>query len=307
MQRWNLLVCGSIPPPASNKDMIYLIINADDLGLNPTVNAEINNALKNHYISSSTILANSNYWNEIHTVVDGNPQASFGVHLNLTQGRALTDSPIFRKLNIVDDNNYFTMKIRETKVFSNDLLEAVYNEWNAQVNKVINIEGIRASHFDGHHHIHAVYAFRGILLKLLNKYGIDKTRNRYNIPMRSPKKLLVNCVGALTSIFPAYTVVDRVQNRSKAFKVIYSYIENAEWQNYFKNNNIKVTHYFDAYEHQVEQINAGILIPNGVFFELMCHPGHPNYAKEYEMIKNNSINLGIVDIELISYNDYDKR
>ena len=92
--------------------MIRIIINADDLGKDSQVNDKISEALQNGYITSSTIMANTELWDEVHKIVDANPKASFGVHLNLTEGKALTKQPVFVERGVVDDNNCFTKKIR---------------------------------------------------------------------------------------------------------------------------------------------------------------------------------------------------
>lgn len=107
---------------------LRIIINADDLGRNHQVNSAISEALSLQLITSSTIMANSTTWEEIHGIVSKNPQASFGVHLNLTEGKAMTSSDVFHKLDVVDANNCFTKKIREIKRPSRELLDAVYNE-----------------------------------------------------------------------------------------------------------------------------------------------------------------------------------
>lgn len=91
---------------------VSIIINADDLGKNHIVNEAIREALSLGVISSSTIMANSSSWEEVHAIVDENPQASFGVHLNLTEGKALTASSVFHQMNIVDNDNCFTKRIR---------------------------------------------------------------------------------------------------------------------------------------------------------------------------------------------------
>ncbi|MGM9859816.1 MAG: ChbG/HpnK family deacetylase, partial [Muribaculaceae bacterium] len=169
--------------------MIKVIINADDLGKSSEVNKAIGNALDHRLITSSTILANSITWEEVHAIVDRNPQASFGVHLNLTEGRALTSNPTLKVAGIVDENNVFTKNVRNLPFYSNDLLEAIKNEWDAQLDKVINIERIHATHIDGHHHIHTFFPFRFILIELLRKYELTKVRNRYNFPNGKVKNL----------------------------------------------------------------------------------------------------------------------
>lgn len=89
---------------------VNIIINADDLGKNPTVNNAIKEAIDGQYITSSSILANSNYWDEIHKIVEDGSNASFGVHLNLTEGPALTRSDALINAGIVSDDNVLPMR-----------------------------------------------------------------------------------------------------------------------------------------------------------------------------------------------------
>ena len=37
--------------------------------------------------------------------------------------------------------------------------------------------------------------------------------------------------------------------------------------------------------------------------ELMCHPGHPNYNKEYKLIKAHNIEKYVANSNLISYKE----
>ena len=97
---------------------VSIIINADDLGKSHIVNKAISEALSLRVITSSTIMANSSTWEEVHAIVKENTQASFGVHLNLTEGKALTDSMVFRQMNIVDnEKTVYLLKIRKRKIY----------------------------------------------------------------------------------------------------------------------------------------------------------------------------------------------
>ena len=171
--------------------MINVIINADDLGKSSEVNSEIDYALSKGYISSSTILANTSHWPEIHRIVDSHPQASFGIHLNLSEGKALTNSEILKKYGIVDSRNIFTGNILQTlnsdKV-EEDLREAIYDEWDAQLDLLINVERIRITHLDGHHHVHRY--------PLLQPYGKDR-KLRYQYHRRNQLPVIIQEIGEI--------------------------------------------------------------------------------------------------------------
>lgn len=279
--------------------MMKVIINADDLGKNHEVNMAILDALRSKSITSSTIMANSNYWDEIHQIVNENPNASFGVHLNLTEGKCCSDGGIFRKYNVVNSNNEFTKEIRNIKIFNSDLLKAVEEEWDAQINKIVNVESIRISHFDGHHHIHADYPFYFILLRLAEKYNIESVRNRYLYPTQK-KSIIVQLIKRMLSLIWIQRLFKvLIQKEYFLSRVVFS-IESIIWRKKICRKLI-LTDYFDSYEHFLSQIEKGYPIKKNCVIELMCHPGHPNYLEEYRLIQENTLQRACPKIQFISY------
>lgn len=277
--------------------MIRIIINADDLGKDSQVNDKISEALQNGYITSSTIMANTELWDEVHKIVDANSKASFGVHLNLTEGKALTIQSVFVERGIVDKNNCFTKKIREVNLDDAELQKAVRQEWDAQIKKVVEEQGIAITHLDGHHHIHTQYAFREILSFLAEKWHIKYVRSRYVYPQKRLGNIMRNLV---SSVFPSfwYNLTDSKNNR--LFSIIHSYAETELWRRYMSQQCI-MTDYFDSYEHFYHQLTSGCKVTDGKVVELMCHPGHQLYSKEYEMIESKALSHVKYDVEYISY------
>lgn len=267
--------------------MIRVIINADDLGKSSEVNEAIGNALEDGAITSSTIMANSTTWDQVHKIIERNPQASFGIHLNLTEGCALTSNPILKNAGVVDENNVFTKNVRKLPHYSDKLLEAIKDEWDAQLDKVINIEGINVSHIDGHHHIHTFYPFRYILIELICKYGITKVRNRYNYPNSRVKGLANTAFSALSASDLIFNYFERRNNSNRLFSSVYSSMENARWRKLL-GKYATMTEYFDSYEHFCQVIQT-LKPANSATIELMCHPGHPLYRNEMELMYQYNI------------------
>ena len=283
--------------------MIKVIINADDLGLNPVVNANIYEALSKGYITSSTILANSQYWDEIHEIVSKCPQVSFGIHLNLTEGKALTDSQTFKSLGIVDADNCFTGNIRRNNLSDSKLQKAIYNEWDAQLNRVICQENIEVSHIDGHHHIHADFAFQNILVSLLEKYGITRVRNRYMYPVGGGRRLVINLINKAANRNIYSMLQSSSSNKvNRAAAILNSLVEASVWRKSW-GKYIIATDYFGSYEHFVMRIASGNRPKDGEVAELMCHPGHDNYKNEFRMIQERVLQQYISDMSLISYKE----
>ena len=282
--------------------MIRVIINADDLGKSPLVNREIGHALSNGYISSSTILANSLYWDEVHDIVDSNPQASFGVHLNLTEGKALTDSSVFQDLGIVDKDNNFKSNIRSQNLSSQKLLDAIYLEWDQQMHKVICDEKINITHVDGHHHIHTDIRLLEVLIKILNKWNVKYARGRYNTIQSNPKVFFKRFLYALSGKY-LYCFLLKVKSIGLYHwftKAILSNVETIYWSKVVKKN-LHIVDKFDSYEHFVNQLLLGYKPSNNDVIELMCHPGHEKYVEEYQMVMSKRLGGCLPDATLISY------
>lgn len=260
--------------------MIRIIVNADDLGKSQEVNAAIADAFRNRYITSSTILANSAYWDEIHRIVEENVDVSFGVHLNLTEGKAITNNQILLKYGIVDNDNLFTANVLKLKCFPKELVQAIYEEWDAQIHKVCVIEGINVSHLDGHHHVHTIMAFARILCKLGEKYNIHKVRNRYYYS----RGKLFDFLRIIIRLPFLSNVLYVIGKKGKVTQLLQREAETALWQKHIKTT-YGTTDYFNAYESQVSLLSKKVGIPSGLVIELMCHPGHQKYDSEYQMIK----------------------
>lgn len=259
--------------------MIRVIINADDLGKDAVVNAAIADALQKKRITSSTIMANSSTWEQVHKIVDANPQASFGVHLNLTEGRAMTDSPVLRKYGIVDNENCFTKRIQKLNSFPEELKNAVLQEWSAQVEKVKIIEGIPVSHVDGHHHVHTLPELVECLRSLLLIYGIQRVRRNYKLPE------------------PLYSRIN------EAFSlVLHCKLNKLLWCAKLRRV-VNTTDYFTSYELACYTIEKGVVIPNNCTIELMCHPGHKKYQKEIDLILSSFFQEKVGGVALVSYKE----
>ena len=91
-----------------------IIINADDLGSNETVNDAVFSLMSEKKISSATIMANGPNFDDAVTRSKIYTDCSFGCHLNLTEFKPFTNSQILYDYGIVDENG-FTGKLREIR------------------------------------------------------------------------------------------------------------------------------------------------------------------------------------------------
>ena len=158
--------------------MKKLIISCDDLGITKEINLAIKDCSEKGVISSSSIVVNGQFYEHaLNNIIDKVPMKFFGLHLNLTEGKAINKN----SANVISDaNNVFKIKAGNY-FFSNfykqdkDLKIAVYNEFKSQIKKALN-DGIKISHFDSHEHIHHSPWIFKIVTELGNEFKINKIR-----------------------------------------------------------------------------------------------------------------------------------
>lgn len=270
--------------------MIRVIINADDCGYNPEVNASIDYALSIGAISSTTILANSDYLDEVHKMVERHSKASFGIHLNLTEGKSLTNPLIFRKRGITDENGVFIHgNSKRCPKPDKILAKAIYDEWDAQLDLLINKEHFAISHADGHHHCHTWAGLEGILVPLMKKYEIKKARNKYYSPSVSLREDIKR------------SIVRYIEPIGCNIAQLYSTTHYYTYNKALRKAEIRTTDFFEAYD-KMAPILKGMAIGDCII-ELMCHPGLKEYDKEYHEILNNKLGIDNSSLKLISYRE----
>ena len=144
-----------------------LIINADDFGYSRGINWGIIDSYNNGTLSSATIMANMPGFSHAVELAKQNPGLGVGVHLTLTQGRALTG---VCKTITDGDGNFLKLGALSENISTIDLGE-VEREYDAQISKVIN-SGIVPTHLDGHHHTHVRPGIINVLFKMAEKYRL---------------------------------------------------------------------------------------------------------------------------------------
>ena len=282
--------------------MVKIIINADDLGLNPLVNSMIDEALAEGYITSSTILANSDSLDDVKRLVEKYPHASFGIHLNLTSGQSLTLSPIFKKYAIIDDDGYFIMKqsFRICPNANDELKQAIKEEWRAQIELLIE-NGFCISHADGHHHCHTWYGLSEVFCELMNDFAITKVRQKYRFPSKPTFLGMMKAILAKVSMFLGFKLYKYNDVFSKHFADECYYIA---YNNSLTEAGIFSPTYFCSYKDMYNlYVSSRLHINDNSIIELMCHPGSERFRDEYEQIIRDVIGVNNGPMfHLVSYN-----
>ncbi|HEX7472399.1 MAG TPA: ChbG/HpnK family deacetylase, partial [Candidatus Limnocylindrales bacterium] len=152
-----------------------VVVVADDFGLSPEVNAGIVAAFERRLISATSLMANMPDFDAAVAVArDRGLTDRLGVHLNLSEGRALSveirDCPRF----CGPDG---TLRWRHRNVWRLDATEqrGIAAEWRAQLEKV-RAAGIAPSHLDSHHHVHTALAIGMIAIAVAREYAVPTLR-----------------------------------------------------------------------------------------------------------------------------------
>lgn len=285
--------------------MIKVVINADDLGVSPVVNYAIERALERNEISSTTIIANSAYMDDVIRIVNKyKGEKSFGVHLNITEGKSLTNSPVLKNAGMIDEYGNFVRRHNfESRIYDPLITDAVEREWDAQVNEVLS-KGIEVSHLDGHHHCHTWYGYTPALVSIMKKYKIGKVRNTYLSPFVTRK-------GKIIKLVSCFLLNSHILDASKEMKMNHMLASIRHCQDRFHycdlTSDFEKSDFFDSYESFFEKqkkTRVGDSQNNDIVIELMCHPGHEKYREEFALIQRDAIGIRTNNkYRLITYNE----
>lgn len=256
--------------------MRKLIINADDLGYGSEVNREIEDCIKKGVITSCTLIANAPGFDDGVRIAKRYSQISVGVHLNLVEFAPLTNLKVFKKHNIVDaDGNFLDGAIFVVPI-DEELKQAVYEEWDAQVAKILAV-GIVPTHVDSHQHTHTIVTLQDVLCKVLDKYQIKRVRCK-SIP--SIREMLFG--GKKISVKLDKSKSVKAKKRNVLYRRTHLFV--VKFQNYSWNRKMRkryqMAYAYYALRSFYTDRNLLRLGGRSSVIELMCHPGQPPFHNE---------------------------
>lgn len=150
----------------------YLIVNADDFGLDEKVNEGIIEAYQRGIVTSTSILANGSAFEHGVRLLKDNPGLGVGVHLALVAGRPLGKwQTIVVGGEFYPDYHSFFRRYLTGRIS----LQEIKEEWRLQIKKVQQ-SGLRLTHLDSHQHLHLVPGILKIVLELADEFAISCLR-----------------------------------------------------------------------------------------------------------------------------------
>jgi predicted glycoside hydrolase/deacetylase ChbG (UPF0249 family) len=158
-----------------------LIVNGDDFGLTPGINAGILDAHRHGILTSASVFANAPATAEALAIAKRTPTLGIGCHLSLVDGEPL--SPPSSIPTLVRDG-----QLRRTwgsfiaaALAGQIAFDEVERELAAQIDRVRS-GGIPLTHLDAHKHVHAYPPVFAVAARLAKRFGIPRVRVPWERP-----------------------------------------------------------------------------------------------------------------------------
>lgn len=155
---------------------IQVILNADDLGASPAINAAVRQAHCRGVLTSASLMVTGDAWEEAVALARATPTLAVGLHLVLADGRSVLPHKAIPHL--VDSRGRFP----EDPLAAGLRYASCRPAWGELAREVtaqferFAATGLPLSHVDGHAHLHVHPAVFPLLLSLAETYGAHGVR-----------------------------------------------------------------------------------------------------------------------------------
>lgn len=154
----------------------YVILNADDFGYSPDVNAAVLRAHRRGTLTSASLMVSERAWKEAVDSAQRTPTLGVGLHVVATLDHAVLSPDILTRIVNRDgrlDGNFLRVGLRYT--LSRTAQRQLRRELEAQFARFAET-GLPWSHLDGHQHFHLAPVVWDALLELCDAYGVHRLR-----------------------------------------------------------------------------------------------------------------------------------
>lgn len=237
--------------------MKRLIVNADDFGYTRGVNEGIIRAFKTGIVTSTTIMANGDAFEDAVALTRASPGLGVGCHLSIVGGRPVSEASKVRSL--LDDQSALPAtltKLLAKLAFGSISTEEIAFEFCSQL-QLITDAGIRPTHLDTHKHSHTHPQVMKAVAMAAADFGIKCIRNPFETFFAAPQLSPIS--------LKQYALAAAIRSRAGQFRRI-ARAHNLKTPDRFFG--VGLTGMLDstAIRSMMESLKDGSA-------ELMCHPG----------------------------------
>lgn len=157
----------------------YFILNADDLGLDRSINTAVLDGYSYGILRSASLVVNGDAFDDaITNVIPQCADLGIGIHLNITEGKSLcSDVDKLTDNNMNFNNNYFQLFIKSYNPKEKDFMEQLERELRRQIETALSKTKI--THIDSHQHIHSIPKIFNLVCRLAKEYNINQVRTHF--------------------------------------------------------------------------------------------------------------------------------
>ena len=150
---------------------LNVIANADDFGLNSSVNKAILYCYEKGYINSTSLMVNCDGFEEaVELTLQNDIIRNVGLHINLAEGKPVTD--FVGKAFLTENGEWDIHKTgKKVRFLDSGTALSFYKEIEAQIDRALKAH-IPLTHLDAHLHLHTLPGFNQIFLVLAKKHGL---------------------------------------------------------------------------------------------------------------------------------------
>jgi predicted glycoside hydrolase/deacetylase ChbG (UPF0249 family) len=149
-----------------------LVVNADDFGFTPDVNAGIIEAHRDGILTATTLMANGEAFADAVRLARQTPSLDIGCHLVLIGGRSLVTGKAFPATAPQLVVALATGRLR------------VYDELAAQLRRMVDA-GLPPSHLDTHKHTHLAPPVLDAVARLAEEFDVRWVRRPFDFPLHA--------------------------------------------------------------------------------------------------------------------------
>lgn len=155
--------------------MKKFILTADDFGLSKEFNNAVLEGYKKGILKSASLCVNGvAFLDAVSNIIPQCSNLGIGVHLNIMEGKSLTDCNLLTNKNGFFNNSYLSLILNS---YRKKFLKQIEIEFRAQIEKASNL--IKIDHLDSHVHVHAIPKIFELTCRLAREYNIKYIRTQY--------------------------------------------------------------------------------------------------------------------------------
>lgn len=168
--------------------MKYLVITADDYGMDKTVNEAIDDCIQSKVVLSTNVMTNMDDAIEAKTLKKRFPYISVGIHYNFTVGRPL--SQVNEVPSLIDESGYFLSyrEIRRREQQGVYRHNEVILEMENQYKRFLEIAGYCPDYWNTRENVHVDRQLYRLFRDKSLEFGITKMRSHDRLYVRPSER-----------------------------------------------------------------------------------------------------------------------